>query len=227
MEHIAPALELNRKGTLTSLQRSSIMQPGQVQPTAVTNEALHEAPWLLNTGCARSPVRGRGCRLPNDRRDSTLDRSPAMAMRFPENYLTTLHTRAPARMIEAELAALTDIVGAGTSETAEQRKLLAIESHLAAAQEHFLKRRFAAAIDEYKTAQAMIYGLLNKRFDPGVSKFPGIRLPLERSCSNRYSTPQARSWKRCHCRGSIGFRSGLRHACRHRGQRDGAYESLA
>ena len=103
-----------------------------------------------------------------------------MAMRFPENYLTTLNTRAPARIIEAELAALTDIVGAGTSETAAQRKLLAIESHLAAAQEHFLKRRFAAAIDEYKTAQAMIYGLLNKRFHPGVSKFPGIRLPLER-----------------------------------------------
>ncbi|AMY08564.1 acidobacterial duplicated orphan permease [Luteitalea pratensis] len=103
-----------------------------------------------------------------------------MAMRFPENYLTTLHTRAPARVIAAELVALTDIVGAPTADTAAQRKLLAIESHLGAAQKHFLKRRFAAAIDDYKTAHALIYCLLNKRLPPAVGKFPGIRLPLER-----------------------------------------------
>src|SRR5829696_7529365 len=105
-----------------------------------------------------------------------------MVTKFPENVLSTRYVKGTLDDIAWSYQGLVELSQAPgadkDSNTHTRRKLAEIKLHFARANSLFYGRQFQKALDEYKIAQGLVYGLIQPSFNPNLSLNPKLVLPI-------------------------------------------------
>src|SRR6188508_2925444 len=101
-----------------------------------------------------------------------------------ENFVSIRWQRFETESITAQLAGLAELVanenGEKDANINSQVKLLEIEEYISKGHDLYFKQQYQGAIDNYKSAQGLIYQALKPAFPFHLTRHPAIEFPFDK-----------------------------------------------